>query len=240
MNGIAPPGPDAPGEPRADSRTLSRALAAALRPSMALDGRPAVTASPGTLLLKAGEPVRRLPLLLEGRIDTFMHLHSAQDAPVMPVSFHAGELVLLSQLFCERRSIVDLVAGTTVRLQWIPMGDIEAHLLRDHPALVLLVRFLGQRLREVQTREQTWIQRGARERVGAVVARLAAAAPAAADGSRTIVATHDEIAARCGVSRPRTSLALKRLEQEGVLDLGRGRLRVLDLERLGAPPLPPG
>lgn len=221
------------------SRALSRALALALHEPLRMAQRPVVSAPAGTLLLHSGEPVHRLPLLISGRIDTVMHLRSAQDPPVLPVSFVAGELVLLSQLFCDRPSIVDLVAGEPVRLCWVPLREIEEVLLRDHAALVLLVRFLGQRLREVQMREKTWIERGAQERVSALLARLAAQQAPQADGARAISATHEELAARCGVSRPKTSLALKRLEQAGLLRLTRGRIDVVDIDALLAGPRSP-
>jgi CRP-like cAMP-binding protein len=45
-----------------------------------------------------------------------------------------------------------------------------------------------------------------------------------------IVATHEDLAARCGVSRPKVSGELKRLEKAGWLRLDRGAIEILDLD----------
>lgn len=227
-----PPPVEESGTRRPQSRALSRAIGQAILGPLNVQARPLLRMAAGTVLLKAGESVSRLPLLLDGRIHTVMHARSPQDPPVLPVSFEAGEMVLLSQLFCDRPSIIDLVAAVPVQMYWIGVSELEELMLRDQAALLLLTRFLGQRLREVQAREQTWIERGAQERVRSLVARLAGQqGPGGADVP-VIQMTHDELAARCGLSRPKTSLALKRLEHAGLLRTGRGRIEVLDLAGL--------
>jgi len=121
-----------------------------------------------------------------------------------------GELGFLSQLFCEQPSAVAVVAGEASAVRWIPRADVKRVLLADARHLVLLVRFLGQRLREVQTRERAWAERGVHERVCAALARMVAEQPVGSDGVMRIAATHEQLAARCSVSRPKASLALIR------------------------------
>ena len=48
-------------------------------------------------------------------------------------------------------------------------------------------------------------------------------------GSSTVHATHEELAARCGVSRPKLTTELKRLEAQGLIRRGRGALDILSL-----------
>ena len=57
--------------------------------------------------------------------------------------------------------------------------------------------------------------------------RLRGMAPAA-NGHVVINATHESLAARFGVSRPRLSKELKRLEAAGMVKLGRGTLEITD------------
>jgi CRP-like cAMP-binding protein len=213
-----------------ESRSLSRALAAALAAPLGVAERPLQRVTAGTTLLKAGQLVTRLAFLEHGRIDAV--LHGAVGTPVVPLAFGAGEIVLLSQLFCERTSGVDLVAGEDSALRWVPIGAIEAALRRDPAALLLLTRFLAQRLREVQVRERAWAERGVHERVCAALTRLAAEQPTPADGRVLIATTHEQLATRCGVSRPKASLALKKLEHAGHVRLDRGAIEVLDLAAL--------
>jgi CRP-like cAMP-binding protein len=155
-------------------------------------------------------------------------LNGAVGTPVVPLSFGAGEIVLLSQLFGDRTSGVDLVTGDDCTLRWVPIEEIEAALLRDAAALLLLTKFLAQRLREVQVRERAWAERGVHERVCAALARLSAEQTVRTDGRVLIATTHEQLAARCGVSRPKASLALKRLEQAGRVRLERGAIELLD------------
>jgi CRP-like cAMP-binding protein len=56
--------------------------------------------------------------------------------------------------------------------------------------------------------------------------------PTRLDARLLIHATHEQLAASCGVSRPKTSLALKKMEQDGILKLGRKWLEVLNVKAL--------
>ena len=218
-----------------DSRAISRELGQILSERLDLARQPTQKLPAGGTLMRIGDVITRLPFLLSGRVDAVTYLQGSQGARVVPVSFGAGEFVLLSQLFCSRPSSVDLIAARPLELRWVPIKDIEQALLNDRVLLVLVVRFLAQRLREAQTRERGWMERGVHERVCATLTRLALMSPRDADGCVTIVATHEELAARSGVSRPKLSQALKRLEQAGRLRLERGSIRIIGMDDLCNP-----
>jgi CRP/FNR family transcriptional regulator len=219
-------------EHRTESRQLSRLLAQRLDMRLGLSHRLLQQASSGTLLIAAGDRVSRLPFIVQGRIDSVLHLLGGEGGRVLPVSWEAGEVVLLSYLFTQQPSTVDLVDGSEIAVRWAAVADIEASLLDDQELLVLLVRFLAQRLRKVQVRERAWVERGVHERVSATLERLARLAPRNDAGHPVIIATHEELAERSGVSRPKLSQALKRLEQAGRLRLERKAIRIIELERL--------
>jgi CRP-like cAMP-binding protein len=214
------------------SRRLSRKFANALAQSMAFKSRPLHRFEAGVSLCKAGDRVTQLPYVVSGRLDAVVHVPGAQGGQIVPISFRAGEMAFLSYLFNQLPSGSDLLVGEPSTIQWLPLQDIETSLLNDQGLLLKLVRFLGQRLREVQARERSWAARGVQPRLCAGLARMAADLPSSPDEPAVIVATHEQIAARCGISRPKTSLALKALEGKGVLKLGRGWIEVLNLRGL--------
>jgi CRP-like cAMP-binding protein len=97
---------------------------------------------------------------------------------------------------------------------------------------VLLVRFLGFRLREVQARERAGSARSVMTRLSASLIRTLGELPIRPDARLLIHATHEQLASSCGVSRPKTSLALKKLERDGIVLLGRKWVEVLDTHAL--------
>lgn len=209
-----------------DSRALNRQMVAMLGGVLDLSRYPLHRAEPGQLLAPAAQRLAFLPLVVSGTIDAVLHVGN-QGNQVIPISFEAGELGMVSTLFHDRPSHAELVAGQDASLRWIPVEDIERSLLQDRERLVLLVRFLAQRLREVQLRERSWLERGVTERVCAALARAMRDMPLRADGSCRLETTHENLAARCGVSRPKLSLELKRLEQSGQLVLHRGAIEIV-------------
>ena len=214
------------------SHAWSRALGVAVSVHFSLAEAPEVRVKAGQTVLQLGQPIHKLPLLVAGRLDCVMPLSNGETASVIPVSFGVGEVAMLSQLFCNTPVWIELVAAEDSVLRWLDLAQIEALLLQDPPLLLMLTRFLSQRLREVQTRERGWIERSVRNRVCALLMRLAHNAPVNAQGQKILMTTHDTLALRCGVSRPKLSQELKRLEKLGCLRLGRGQIEVLTLDPL--------
>jgi CRP/FNR family transcriptional regulator len=215
------------------SPALNRRLAQALVQRLDAEFGSPRRAAAGAVLCRAGERPSRLPLVIAGRLDAVLHL-GAQGLQVIPITFAAGEVAMFSTLFASRPLQADLVAAEASTLRWLPVPVIERALLRDGELLVMLVRFLAQRLREVQLRERVWLERGVHARVCATLARLAREKPAAPGQPLAVVATHEQLSMRCGVSRPKLSHELKRLEKAGTLRLRRGAIDVLDLRSLDA------
>lgn len=190
---------------------------------------PAVTAVAGQTLLPAGQPITRLPWVLQGRLDCVLPLQHGETGSLIPVSFGAGEIAMLSQLFCNSPVWVDVVVAQSCELRWLSVSALEALLASDFDLLMMHARFLAHRLREVQLRERSWVERSVHQRVLAHLTRIASKTPESQQGVRTIHATHEELAARCGVSRPKFTLELKRLEALGAIRRGRGFIEILKL-----------
>jgi CRP-like cAMP-binding protein len=210
------------------SRGLSRQLAQALAEPLSLKQRPMHQFEKGVTLCQAGDSVTKLPFVISGRLDAVVHVPGALGSHIVPIAFQAGEIAYLSYLFNQIPSGSDLVVGEASAIRWMPIEDIEACLVKDPALLIMLVRFLGQRLREVQARERSWAARGVQQRLCAGLARMAADLSPRPDGRLIISTTHEQLAARCGISRPKASIALKTLENLGAVTLGRRRIEVLD------------
>ena len=213
------------------SQATNRTLTRALQERLALNERPLWHCAPGQIVIAAGQRVTRLPVIVQGTIDAVMHGAPGRGLQTVPIQFGPGETVMLSYLFSEQPSTVDMVAITPTVLQWIGSDDIESLILSQPDLAVLLIRFLSRRLREVQGRERSWLERSVPVRVAAALVRIASDR-APVDGIWTLAVTHDQIANRAGVSRPKASTAMKQLEREGHIRLGRGVIHIVDLPAL--------
>jgi CRP-like cAMP-binding protein len=222
----APPSPIA-----LTSQSLSRSLARALSGSLGLAQRPLMRFATGQVVIQAGQPVLRLPVLASGRINAVMHSSRANGSQVVPIQFGPGEVVMLSYLFSEQLSSVDMVAAEPTTLHWAETREIEAAMLADPALAVMLIKFLGTRLREVQGRERSWVERSVQVRVASALVRMASDITPS-NGQVFLRVTHEQIANRAGVSRPKASLAIKKLEKAGHIQPGRGVMHLLDLAAL--------
>lgn len=215
------------------SRVLSQQLAETLLGRVDLARYPLQSVDRGRWLWRSDQRLESLPYIESGRLDTVLQLGD-EGTQVIPVTFSQGEIALLSALFSDEPLHGDLVAAEPLRLRWLPIRDVEAILLADKDLLVLLMRFLAQRLREVRARERGWLERSVHGRVRAGLARVALEAPPAPGRPWLIPGTHEHLALRCGVSRPKLSQELKQLELAGVLRLSRGEIELLDYTALTA------
>lgn len=205
------------------SRSLSRAFVQALAGRLDLAALPLVQGPCGRQVLSQGETPNALPLVESGLLEAVVTL-GGDGHRVVPVWFGPGEIALLSTLFSDERPRVELVWRVTGQLRWVPKVALEQS-VQTHPPLALaLLRFMAQRLREVQSRERVWLERGVHERVRAVLARAVATG---GDGTQRIEITHEQLAEHCDVSRPKLSQALKVLERGGVLRLHRGAVEII-------------
>lgn len=212
-----------------ESHLWSQRLWQALAERLAVQTIPVVHVLSGKTLLPAGRPITRLPLLLSGRLDCVLPLQQGETGSLIPISFEAGEIAMLSQLFCNVPVWVDVVAAQDCQVRWLPVPELERLIEADPGLLMMLTRFLANRLRDVQIRERSWVERSVHQRVRMQLARLAQKITPDAHGVRTVHATHEELAARCGVSRPKLTTELKRLEAQGLIRRGRGALDILSL-----------
>lgn len=217
---------DNPG--RTASRELNLKLVDKLAQCLDLTAYPLIKLGAGAQMAYAGDQVTRLPLLINGAADAFVHQMTDSGTQVMLVSWGAGEIMMLSYLFTRQALSADIEVAQEAAIRWLPIEVVEDCLQSNQELLILLVRFMALRLREVHARERSWLERGVHERVCATLARIIKAMPRLREGGVVLAATHESLAARCGVSRPRLSKELKKLEAADRVRLGRGTIEIID------------
>jgi CRP/FNR family transcriptional regulator, cyclic AMP receptor protein len=142
-----------------------------------------------------------------------------------------GELAMLDG---EARS-ASVEATEDTELLALPATDMRA-LIREHPAMAeKLVVALTRRLREANERIARQSFQTVPSRVAGVLDQLLAEdrAPSVRDGV-TIRLRQSDLAQLAGTSRESVSRFLATLERAGVVQVGRGRVTVLEPERLDA------
>ena len=143
-----------------------------------------------------------------------------------------GELAMLDG---EARS-ASVEATEDTDLLALPASDMRA-LIREHPGMAeKLVVALTRRLREANERIARQSFQTVPSRVAGVLDQLLAEdrlAPTVQDGV-TIRLRQSDLAQLAGTSRESVSRFLATLERAGVVQVGRGRVTILEPERLGS------
>jgi CRP/FNR family transcriptional regulator, cyclic AMP receptor protein len=143
-----------------------------------------------------------------------------------------GELAMLDG---EKRS-ASVEATENTQLLALPAGDMQA-LIREHPKMAeKLIVALTRRLREANERISRQSFQTVPSRVAGVLNQLLAEGsmtPLVRDGV-TIRLRQSDLAQLAGTSRESVSRFLATLERAGVVQVGRGRVTVLEPERLDA------
>jgi len=143
-----------------------------------------------------------------------------------------GELAMLDG---ERRS-ASVEAAESTELLALPASDMR-NLIRSHPGMAeKLVVALTRRLREANERIARQSFQTVPSRVAGVLNQLLAdeaVTPLVKDGV-TIRLRQSDLAQMAGTSRESVSRFLATLERAGVVQVGRGRVTVIEPERLDA------
>jgi CRP/FNR family transcriptional regulator, cyclic AMP receptor protein len=183
----------------------------------------------GEVVFHEGDPADSLHLIVSGRFaarirtplgdTTLLAIYGAGDA--------FGELALVSPPSHRSATIIALEAAET---RSVFREDFEA-LRKRHPGVDrVLVSLLADRIREMNERLLEAHYVDAETRVRRHLRQLAAVYER--DGASVIPLTQEEIAEIAGTSRATVNRVLREEERRGVIELKRGRTRVVDPEQL--------
>jgi CRP/FNR family cyclic AMP-dependent transcriptional regulator len=184
------------------------------------------------VVVREGDLADSFHILLDGRAAVRVTTPAGENAIVniLGPDSHFGEVSLLGR--DEPRRTASIVALEAVRTLSIPAAVFRD--LRDrNPRLEQLVsNLLARRVDELSALLVESMYDSLEHRVVHRLVELAETYDARS-GRATIPLTQDELSQIVGGARPSVNQVLRRLVDEGLIDVGRGRITVLDAAVLG-------
>lgn len=180
----------------------------------------------GATLFRPGDPARGWIVLQAGRIRVGLIADNGREILLYRVATGEACLLSTSALLSSEPLAAFGVAETDIDSLVVPAARFERLLAEDAEFRVQVLRGYAQRVADlVTTIEDAMFH--------ALPERLARLLIARASGG-VVEATHQEIAAELGSAREVVSRVLRRFERDGLIAGERGRLRLLDPDRLSA------
>jgi len=182
----------------------------------------------GEVLVHEGDPADSLHLVESGRLAVRVTTPDGETATlnVLGPGDYFGELSLLDGKTPTRSaSIVALEAAQTRSLSATHFRELRH---RHRGAEQLLLALLARRVEELSARLLEVMYDGLDRRVHRRLAELARLYADRPDGPVVVPLTQEHLAELVGGTRPSVNQVLQRLASEDIVELGRGRIVVLD------------
>lgn len=192
-----------------------------------LEGGWPLRVAAGETLFAPGDPCESILVVLRG------HVRLARDAPdgqrlVLHVAGPGEILGQMSALEPAGAHSVSAAAEEELELFALPAARFRAALEAEPRAALRLAAALAARVRSLSDELLAMKYRSLSERVLVRLRTLA-------HGRRELRTTHQALAEAVGATRENVSRVLGALRDAGILRLGRGRIEVLDHDRLAGP-----
>ncbi|NUP76566.1 MAG: Crp/Fnr family transcriptional regulator [Nonomuraea sp.] len=186
---------------------------------------------PGDLVYTPHQRVETLFILKKGRIRIFRVSADGRaltTAIVEPGTIF-GEMVIVGQQMHD--SFAEALDSVVVCV--MTKADVRRLLLGDTRIAARISETLGRRLGELEQRLSDAVFKTVPERIAGTLVTLAGTHSSRPLGRGTQVKlTHEQLAALAGTSRETTTKVLGEYAAEGLVRLGRGRITLLDIDRL--------
>jgi len=192
------------------------------------------TFAKGETLVRADDAADSLHLVEAGRVAVRVSTPDGDNAilNVLGPGDYFGELSLLGPRAVRSATIVALEPVRTRALSAAAFNRLRA---ANRSAEQLLLSLLARRVEELSDRLVEVMYAGMDVRVSRRLAELAETYAAATSGPVVIPLTQDHLAGLVGGTRPSINQVLQRLAALGVVELGRGRITVVDRAALRRP-----
>lgn len=193
---------------------------------------PMKTYPAGAIVYSPHKPTETLFILKRGRIRIFRispEGRALTTAIITPGTIF-GEMVLLGQSMHDNYAEAMDEAVVCV----MSRADVNKYLLSDPRISMRITEILGQRLREMEQRLSDSVFKTVPQRIAGTLYAVAEVQRAYGVGSPIPVVslTHEQIAALVGTSRETTTKVLGEFAESGLIKLGRGRITLLDRQRI--------
>ncbi len=180
---------------------------------------------PGERIIHAGDPVRHLRFLVQGRAKASLPMRNGESH--LAAFFRPLEVLGEVELFSFERYSLDVQALTGCTCLSLAASAVRASSERSARLFMYLCGRLGTKLRARVTADAVNLRYP-------VATRLAGYLLDATDRRGWALGTEDlgEVASFLGASYRQLSRVVRRFRAEGILDRTRGRIRVVDRARL--------
>ncbi len=185
---------------------------------------PMHTYGAGALVYTPHQPVETLFILKQGRIRIFRVSTDGRaltTAIITPGTIF-GEMIIVGQQMHDNfaEALDDAVVCVMSK------ADVRRLLLGDPRIAARISEILGQRLSQLEQRLSDAVFKSVAERLAGSLCVLGA--NRAFGRSATVQLTHEQLAALAGTSRETTTKVLGEFADQGLIQLGRGRITLLD------------
>ena len=192
-----------------------------------INGSVSVSYRKGALMHRNEQGCAGMMLILSGQLRTYILSEEGREVTLFRV--RKGDVCVLSATCLmdaiEFDVLMDAVEDTEVLL--IPSVLLES-MLEEHPKIeVYLYKTATERFAEVMWTMQQILFMGVDKRIAVFLWE-----EIQHESTKVLTLTHDEIARLIGSAREVVTKALKYFAQEGVVSLSRGKIEILDVERL--------
>jgi CRP-like cAMP-binding protein len=189
--------------------------------------------APGELLYAPPQPMETLFILEQGRVRIFRVSTDgrALTTAILSRGTIFGEMLLLGQQMHD--NFAEALDHVTVCA--MSRSDVQRLLLSDPRIAARIAEILGNRVSQLERRLSDTVFKSVPQRIATTLCLLSEEQPRRTLGrGMQIHLTHEQVAALAGTSRETTTKILNEYADQGLVDLGRGRLTILDLARLSA------
>jgi CRP-like cAMP-binding protein len=179
----------------------------------------------GSDLFRAGDPCPEILVLLSGRVRLW---RLTDDGHVLVLrQCGSGEVFGQMAVLDASSHSVSATAEEPCRLLAIPASRFRELLLRQPPVALQLAIELARRVRSLSDELEAM-------KFASIGERVLRALTALTRDRRELRITHQALAEQVGATRENVSRVLGLLRDQGLIDLGRGRIAIIDHARLAA------
>ncbi len=184
------------------------------------------TVSKGRVFYRPEEPGEVLFILKEGRVQLYRISPEGKKLVITTLGQHTlfGEMALLGTKM--HNTFAEAVEDCLICVMSRP--DLERLILSKPQVALRILDITGKRLREVEERLENMAFKGIPARLASLLLRLADE-----QGEEEITGlTHQDLAESVGTYRETATQVLNDLKSQGLINIGRKRISIIDHDRL--------
>ena len=181
----------------------------------------------GTCVFAQGQSAENFVVVTEGCVTVFARSDDGKEVVLYRV--RPGELCILTTacVIGQTAYPADAVTDTPTKARIIPVVEFEKFLDQSDEFRQFVFTGMGQRLAQVTKRFEHMVLDSVNRRLATFLLNRSATGP-------VVVMTHEKLASEIGTAREVISRHLKAMENENIIKLSRGEIKITDREKLAS------